>query len=98
MSETVTEVRRRADVCAVAIAEAFRGDGEILVSPMGTLPSIGARLARLTFEPDILLSRRRGVPARRRARRSARRSRRASSKAGSRIARCSTSSPPAAVT
>jgi acyl CoA:acetate/3-ketoacid CoA transferase beta subunit len=47
---------RRADVCAVAIAEAFRGDGEILVSPMGTLPSIGARLARLTFEPDLLLT------------------------------------------
>ena len=47
---------RRADVCAVAIAEAFRGDGEILASPMGTLPSIGARLARLTFEPDLLLT------------------------------------------
>jgi acyl CoA:acetate/3-ketoacid CoA transferase beta subunit len=55
MSDTVTAVRR-ADVCAIAIAETFRGDGEILVSPMGTLPSIGARLARLTFEPDILLS------------------------------------------
>ena len=47
---------RRADVCAIAIAETFRGDGEILVSPMGTLPSIGARLAKLSFEPDLLLS------------------------------------------
>lgn len=46
----------RAEVCAVAIAEAFRGDGEILVSPMGTLPTIGSRLAKLTFAPDILLS------------------------------------------
>ncbi|MBN6041426.1 CoA-transferase subunit beta [Amycolatopsis sp. 195334CR] len=46
----------RADVAAVACAELFRGDGEILVSPMGLLPSIGARLARLTFEPDLLLS------------------------------------------
>jgi len=46
----------RAEVCAVAIAEAFRGDGEILVSPMGTLPLIGARLAKLTFAPEILLS------------------------------------------
>ena len=46
----------RAEVCAVAIAEAFRGDGEILVSPMGNLPMIGARLAKLTFAPDILLS------------------------------------------
>jgi acyl CoA:acetate/3-ketoacid CoA transferase beta subunit len=57
VSETVTEVQvRRADVCAVAIAEAFRGDGEIMASPMGTLPSIGARLAKLTFEPDLLIS------------------------------------------
>jgi acyl CoA:acetate/3-ketoacid CoA transferase beta subunit len=46
----------RAEVCAVAIAEAFRGDGEILASPIGTLPSIGARLAKLTFEPDLLLT------------------------------------------
>ncbi len=46
----------RAEVCAVAIAETFRGDGEILVSPIGTLPSIGARLARLSFEPDLLLT------------------------------------------
>ena len=46
----------RAEACAVAIADTFRGDGEILVSPIGTLPSIGARLAKLTFEPDILLT------------------------------------------
>ena len=43
-------------MCAAAIAEAFRGNSEILVTPMGTLPSIGARLARLTFNPDLLLS------------------------------------------
>ncbi len=46
----------RAEICAVAIAETFRGDGEIFVSPMGVLPMIGARLARLTFEPDLLLT------------------------------------------
>jgi len=46
----------RAEVCAVAIAETFRGDGEILVSPIGNLPSIGARLAKLTFAPDILMT------------------------------------------
>jgi acyl CoA:acetate/3-ketoacid CoA transferase beta subunit len=46
----------RAEVCAVAIAETFRGDGEMLVSPIGTLPMIGARLAKLTFEPDILMT------------------------------------------
>lgn len=46
---------RRDEVCAVAIAEVFRGDGEILASAMGTLPMIGARLARLSFEPDLLI-------------------------------------------
>jgi acyl CoA:acetate/3-ketoacid CoA transferase beta subunit len=44
------------ELCAVACAEAFRGDGEILASPIGTVPSIGARLARLTFEPDLLMT------------------------------------------
>ena len=47
---------RRAEICAIAIAETFRGDGEILVSPIGNLPALGARLAKLTFEPDILMT------------------------------------------
>jgi acyl CoA:acetate/3-ketoacid CoA transferase beta subunit len=46
----------RAEVCVIACAEAFRGDGEILASPFGTIPAIGARLARHTFEPDLLLT------------------------------------------
>jgi acyl CoA:acetate/3-ketoacid CoA transferase beta subunit len=46
----------RAEVCAVACAEAWRGDGEILASPIGLIPTIGARLARATFAPDLLLS------------------------------------------
>ena len=46
----------RADVCAVAIAECFRGDGEIMISPMATTPSLGARLAKATFEPDLVLT------------------------------------------
>ncbi len=50
----MTEARRD-EICAVAIAEIFRGDGEILASAMGTLPMIGARLAKLTFEPDLLI-------------------------------------------
>jgi acyl CoA:acetate/3-ketoacid CoA transferase beta subunit len=45
-----------ADVCAVACAEAFRGDGEILASPIGLIPTLGVRLARATFAPDLLLS------------------------------------------
>ncbi len=46
----------RAEVCAVAVAEAFRGDGEILASSFGTVPAVGARLAKLTFEPDLLMT------------------------------------------
>jgi len=45
-----------AEVCVVACAEAWRGDGEILASPIGTIPTIGARLAALTFEPDLVYS------------------------------------------
>ncbi|HVA61092.1 MAG TPA: CoA-transferase [Mycobacteriales bacterium] len=47
---------RRADVCAVAIAECFRGDGEIVANPIGTIPRIGGLLARLTFEPDLVMT------------------------------------------
>ena len=46
----------RAEVCVVACAEAWRGDGAVLASPMGLIPSLGARLARLTFAPDLLLT------------------------------------------
>jgi acyl CoA:acetate/3-ketoacid CoA transferase beta subunit len=46
----------RAEVCVVACAEAWRGDGAILASPMGVIPRLGAQLARLTFAPDLLLS------------------------------------------
>lgn len=46
----------RADICVVACAEAWRGDGEILASPMLTVPTLGARLAALTFEPELVLS------------------------------------------
>jgi len=46
----------RAELCVTACAELFRDAGEILVSPMTTVALIGARLARLTFSPDILLT------------------------------------------
>jgi len=46
----------RADVCVIACAETFRGDGEIVANPIGTIPSIGGRLARATFEPDLVLT------------------------------------------
>ncbi len=44
------------EICAVACAEAFRGDGEILASPIGVIPTIGARLAKATLAPDLLLT------------------------------------------
>ena len=46
----------RYEICAVALAESFRGDGEILASPIGLLPSIAARLAKLTVAPELLLT------------------------------------------
>lgn len=45
---------RRADHCAVAVAECFRGDGEILANPIGVIPMIGGRLARASFEPELM--------------------------------------------
>ncbi|MER8006491.1 CoA-transferase [Streptomyces sp. NPDC094149] len=46
----------RAEYCVIACAEAWRGDGEVLASPMGLIPALGARLARLIFAPDLLLT------------------------------------------
>ena len=44
----------RAEVCVVALAECFRGDGEIVANPIGTIPMIAGRLARATFEPELM--------------------------------------------
>ncbi len=46
----------RAELCAVAVAECFRGDAEILASSFGVVPAVGARLAKLTFEPDLIMT------------------------------------------
>jgi acyl CoA:acetate/3-ketoacid CoA transferase beta subunit len=46
----------RAEVCAAAIADAFKDDGEIFASPMGMLPMLGVRLAKLTSNPDLVIS------------------------------------------
>jgi acyl CoA:acetate/3-ketoacid CoA transferase beta subunit len=46
----------RAEICVVACAEAWRGDGEILANPIGTIPMIGGRLAKATFEPDLVMT------------------------------------------
>ncbi len=46
----------RAEVCAAAVADCFADDGEIFGSPMGTMPMLGVRLAKLTSNPDLLIS------------------------------------------
>ncbi len=47
---------QRADYCVVGVAEAFRGDGEIMANPIGTIPAIGGRTAREVFEPDLVMT------------------------------------------
>ncbi|HVT64870.1 MAG TPA: CoA-transferase [Mycobacteriales bacterium] len=46
----------RADICVIAVAECFRGDGEIVANPIGTIPRIGGLLARRSFEPDLVMT------------------------------------------
>ncbi len=46
----------RDEYCIVAVADCFRGDGEIMASPMAPVPAVGARLAKATFEPDLVLT------------------------------------------
>lgn len=46
----------RAEVAIAACSDLFRDAGEVLASPTGSVPTIGARLARLTHAPDLLLS------------------------------------------
>ncbi|MCX5201869.1 CoA-transferase [Streptomyces sp. NBC_00237] len=51
-----TSTASRAEYCVIACAEAWRDNGEVLASPMGIVPGIGARLAKRTFSPDLLLT------------------------------------------
>jgi acyl CoA:acetate/3-ketoacid CoA transferase beta subunit len=46
----------RAEFCVIACADAWRGAGEVMASPFGTIPSLGARLAKRTFAPDLVLT------------------------------------------
>jgi acyl CoA:acetate/3-ketoacid CoA transferase beta subunit len=46
----------RAEYCVAACADIFTGAGEIMASPMAPVPLLGARLARLTTEPDLLIT------------------------------------------
>jgi acyl CoA:acetate/3-ketoacid CoA transferase beta subunit len=46
----------RAESCVIACADAWRDAGEVMASPFGTVPSLGARLAKRTFAPDLVLT------------------------------------------
>ncbi|QKT08517.1 CoA-transferase [Gordonia sp. X0973] len=52
---TSTEITR-AEYCVASCADLFTGAGEIMASPMAPTPLLGARLARLTTEPDLLIT------------------------------------------
>ncbi|MEU6314453.1 CoA-transferase [Streptomyces sp. NPDC047014] len=52
----MTTTATRAEYCVIACAEAWRDGGEVLASPMGLIPSLGARLAKRTFSPGLLLT------------------------------------------
>ena len=55
----MSTVPRRADACVIACAEIYRGDGEIFANPtVGSIPFVGAHLARRTFEPDLVITHR----------------------------------------
>jgi acyl CoA:acetate/3-ketoacid CoA transferase beta subunit len=57
MSEAYPEgACSRAETCVIACADVWDGVGEVMVSPFGTIPALGARLAKLTFSPDLVLT------------------------------------------
>ena len=45
-----------AELLIVACADAFRGNGEILASGIGTLPRLGAGLAKRTHTPELMMT------------------------------------------
>ena len=45
-----------AELCIVAASEAFRGDGERLVTSIGLVPRLAASLAKSTFEPGLMMT------------------------------------------
>lgn len=45
-----------AEICATACADTYLESGEILAHAVGIIPTIGARLAKLTSSPEIVLT------------------------------------------
>src|SRR5260370_40301194 len=46
----------RAELMAVACADVWRGNGEVLASGIGVVPRLGASLAKLTHTPELLMT------------------------------------------
>ena len=56
MTETQTIEATLAEMCIVACAEAFRGNGEIVATGVGPVPRLGASLAKLTHTPELMMT------------------------------------------
>jgi acyl CoA:acetate/3-ketoacid CoA transferase beta subunit len=56
VTDTATEGATLDEICVAALADAFRGDGELLCNPIGVVPICGGRLARETSEPDLMMT------------------------------------------
>lgn len=46
----------RAEICVAACSDAWRGSGEVVAHAVGLVPTISARLAKLTHSPDLVLT------------------------------------------
>lgn len=46
----------RAEICVAACADTYLESGEVLAHAVGTIPTIGARLAKLTTAPELVLT------------------------------------------
>lgn len=55
MPETLSTATR-AEIAVAACSDLFRGQHDILASPAGIIPTLGARLAALTHAPSLMLS------------------------------------------
>ena len=45
-----------AEICIAACSDTYKESGEVLAHAVGIIPTIGARLAKLTHSPDLVLS------------------------------------------
>lgn len=45
-----------AELCIAQCAEVWRGEGEVLATGIGIIPRLAAGLARLSFNPDLLMT------------------------------------------